>query len=61
MLKNLLAVIWHGWDTQDAWRNDPRPARKVGALLGLAWSIGMAAAGLWEASRPPELVETAPR
>jgi len=48
MLKALLAVSWHAWDAHDAWRHDPRPSRQVGAFLGLAWSVTMAAAALLE-------------
>ncbi len=46
MLKMLLAVGWHAWDAQDAWRHDPRPVRKVGAFMGLAWSVSMACSAL---------------
>lgn len=50
--KALLAVAWHAWDAHDAWRHDPRSIRKVGAYVGLIWSVSLTAAMVWELSRP---------
>ena len=35
-----LALGWHIWDVQDAWRHDARLERRVVAVIGLGWSLG---------------------
>jgi len=50
--KALLAVAWHAWDARDAWHHDPRSIRKVGACVGLIWSVSLAAGMVWGLSRP---------